>query len=132
VKQAKQAKQAAEKAARQKARTCPPSGYYGVCADGKRWKAQISYDNKPHSLGTFGTRQEAALAYDREARQCGKAKPLNYESIAAAEEAVAQAQAELAPTQPNPEGTLKKRKSLPSPGECEEPSAKRSRVSGAG
>jgi hypothetical protein len=35
------------------------------------------------------TKQEAALAYDREARPCGEDKPLNYESIEAAEEAAA-------------------------------------------
>jgi hypothetical protein len=51
----------------------------------------IRYDNKQHRLGTFDTKQEAALAYDREARQCGKGKPLNYESIAAAGEAAAAA-----------------------------------------
>jgi hypothetical protein len=62
-----------------------------VTADRKRWKAQIYYDNKSHSLGSFGTKQEAALAYDREARQCGKDKPLNYENIRAAEEAAVQA-----------------------------------------
>jgi hypothetical protein len=72
----------------------PASGFYGVRASGKRWKSQINYDNKKHSLGTFDTKQEAALAYDREARQCGKDKPLNYESIAAAQDAAAQAQAE--------------------------------------
>jgi hypothetical protein len=60
-----------------------------VAASGKRWKASITYDNKKHYLGTFCTKQEAALAYDREARQCGEDKPLNYESIAAAEEAAA-------------------------------------------
>jgi hypothetical protein len=46
------------------------------------------------SLGSFDTKEEAALAYDREARQCRKDKPLNYESIAAAEEAAATAAAQ--------------------------------------
>jgi hypothetical protein len=67
---------------------------YGVSADKKRWASRIHYDNKQHSLGFFDTKQEAALAYDREARQCGEDKPLNYESIATAEEAAVQAQAE--------------------------------------
>jgi hypothetical protein len=62
-----------------------------VRASGKRWRAEIHYDGKTHNLGTFDTKQEAALAYDREARQRGKDKPLNYESIAAAEEAAAAA-----------------------------------------
>jgi hypothetical protein len=86
----------------------PASGFYGVRASGKRWQASFAYDSKNHSLGSFDTKQEAALAYDRAARQCGKDKPLNYESIAAAEEAAAQAHAEhtLAhpqqPQQPRP------------------------------
>jgi hypothetical protein len=67
----------------------PPSGFYGVTANKKRWEAQIYYDSKKHHLGTFDTKQEAALAYDREARQYGKGKQLNYESIKAAEEAAA-------------------------------------------
>jgi hypothetical protein len=69
----------------------PASGFYGVYAGGKRWKASIRYDNKKHHLGYFDTKQEAALAYDREARQCGEDRPLNYESIKAAEEAAAAA-----------------------------------------
>jgi hypothetical protein len=83
----------------------PASGYYGVAAVGKRWKAQIYYDGKNRYLGRFDTKQEAALAYEREARQRGEDKPLNYESIKAAEEAAAKAQAEHAlahPKQPQP------------------------------
>jgi hypothetical protein len=83
----------------------PASGFYGVSASGKRWTAQITYDSKQHHLGNFDTKQEAALAYDREARQCGKDKLLNYESINAAEEAAVQAQAEhilMHPKQPKP------------------------------
>jgi hypothetical protein len=72
----------------------PTSGFYGVRAAKKRWQATICYDNKTHFLGSFGTKQEAALAFDREARQCGQDKPLNYESIAAAEAAAVQAQTE--------------------------------------
>jgi hypothetical protein len=87
----------------------PASGYYGVSAIGKRWQARITYGGEKHYLGTFATKQEAALAYDRAARECGGEKPLNYESIKAAEEAAAEAQAEMfadalvaGPWQPNP------------------------------
>jgi hypothetical protein len=69
----------------------PTSGFYGVSASKKRWKATICYDSKKHHLGSFHTKQEAALAYDRAARQCGEDKSLNYESIEAAEEAAAAA-----------------------------------------
>jgi hypothetical protein len=72
-----------------------PSGFHGVCASGKRWQARISYGGKTHSIGSFDTKQEAALAYDREAREHGGGKKkLNYESIDAAEEAATQAEAE--------------------------------------
>jgi hypothetical protein len=88
----------------------PASGFYGVSASGKRWQAKIRYDRKYHNLGTFDTKQEAALAYDREARQCGEDKLMNHESIKAAEEAAVQAQAEhilvhdmcAGPQQPKP------------------------------
>jgi hypothetical protein len=77
-----------------------------VTASGKRWRAQIYYGNKQHGLDTYATKQEAALAYDREARQCGEDKPLNYESIKAAEEEAVQAQAEHALTPTHPKHTL--------------------------
>jgi hypothetical protein len=88
----------------------PASGFYGVSAIQKRWLATISYDSKKHNLGSFDTKQEAALAYDREARQCGKDKLLNFESIKAAEEAAERAQLEhnlehdmcAGPKQPKP------------------------------
>jgi hypothetical protein len=67
-----------------------------VYAYGKRWKAQIYYGGKKHGLGRFDTKQEAALAYDRAARECGEEKLLmNYDSTEAAEGAAAEAQAEM-------------------------------------
>jgi hypothetical protein len=84
--------------------------FYGVTTNKKRWEAKICYDSKQHHLGTFDTKQEAALAYDRAVRQCGEDKPLNYESIKVAEDAAVQAQAEhilvhdmcAGPKQPKP------------------------------
>jgi hypothetical protein len=72
----------------------PALGFYGVSAKKKWWAVMIYYDSKNCHLGCFDTKQEAALAYDREARKCGEDKLLNYESIRAAEEAAAEAQAE--------------------------------------
>jgi hypothetical protein len=76
----------------------PSSGYCGVYAKKKRWQASFLFGGKRRHLGTFDTKQEAALAYDREARQCGGEKPLNYESMEGAEEAATKAQAEYSLT----------------------------------
>jgi hypothetical protein len=43
-----------------------------------RWRARINYDCKQYSLGSFNSGQEAALAYDKEARKSGGGKMLNY------------------------------------------------------
>mmetsp|Transcript_22192 Transcript_22192/g.53086 ORF Transcript_22192/g.53086 Transcript_22192/m.53086 type:complete len:412 (+) Transcript_22192:282-1517(+) len=58
------------------------SGYYGVSADrsGKKWVATIHVrGGKALNLGTFRTREEAAMAFDREAfAQRGAAANLNF------------------------------------------------------
>jgi hypothetical protein len=76
----------------------PPSGFYGVSAKGKRWRAEINYSGKKHYLGSFATKEEAALTHDKQARQCGEEKQLNYHSIKAAEEAAAHAHAQAGVT----------------------------------
>jgi hypothetical protein len=45
------------------------SGYRGVYRRRKRWAAIISVAGKPVHIATFDTRQEAALAWDRRARE---------------------------------------------------------------
>ena len=73
----------------------------------------LHYGGKNHHLGTFDTKQEAALTYDREARQCGEEKPLNYESMEGAEEAATKAQAEYALTLGPPKAKPRPAPALP-------------------
>jgi hypothetical protein len=55
------------------------SGFYGVTASGSRWRARISYDGSMHDIGGFGTKEEAAAAYDKAARaQIGESTVCNY------------------------------------------------------
>lgn len=47
----------------------PSSGFYGVSANKNKWRAKLHCDGKTHCLGTFNTKQEAAAAHDKAARQ---------------------------------------------------------------
>jgi superfamily II DNA/RNA helicase len=82
------------------------SGYHGVGVSRNLWGARITISGKRAYLGSYNTREEAALAYDRAAVQMNKdtwrrsgerdsvvqrAKPLNFESLAVGEEAAASA-----------------------------------------
>jgi hypothetical protein len=52
-----------------KKRPRPKPGFCGVGANGNRWQARINYDGQNHSLGSFDTKEHAAAAHDRAARQ---------------------------------------------------------------
>lgn len=43
------------------------SGFKGVNKNGNRWQANIYKDNKRYCVGSFGTKKEAAEAYDKAA-----------------------------------------------------------------
>ena len=71
------------------------------------WNARINIiDGQQRYCGSFGTKEEAALAYDRAAREHRPDLPTNYESIEAANQAADQVEVrhELAwqPQQPRP------------------------------
>jgi hypothetical protein len=46
--------------------------YVGVTKDGGKWRARIKVDGKWESPGTYVTQKEAALAFDRRAREVGR------------------------------------------------------------
>ena len=110
----------AEYRATSRPRDLPPSGYYGVSASNDRWQAWIKYGGKRHYIGSFRTKQEAACAYDQEARRCGEEKPLNYSTLE---------QAKAEPDQARAERECKKRKRLPARARLHDggPPAKRTR-----
>lgn len=60
----------------------PISGFFGVSMWGMRWQARIDYLDRPNvHIGTYNTREEAAAAYDRAAREHGGTLPkCNYPS----------------------------------------------------
>ena len=73
----------------------PASGFYGVTKQRSNWNARIIIDGQQRlHCGSFGTKEEAALAYDRAAREHRPDLPTNYESIEAAEAAADRAKAE--------------------------------------
>ena len=71
----------------------PTSGFYGVTATDRKWKAQITYGGKKRNLGRYDTKEEAAVAYDAAARAHAPGRPLNYETVEAGKQAAAKAEA---------------------------------------
>ena len=50
-------------------RALPASGFFGVRANGNKWRAELRYNGKCYPVGTtFGSKEEAAIAYDRAAK----------------------------------------------------------------
>ena len=41
------------------------TGLIGVCKKGEKYRADICYDGTRHNLGTFDTKEQAGMAYDR-------------------------------------------------------------------
>jgi hypothetical protein len=61
----------------------------------KKWRAKLNYERKSHSLGSYDTREEAAAAYDKAARQqLGAGAVCNFETAEQGKAAVAQVRLE--------------------------------------
>ena len=43
----------------------PKTGLIGVSKDGRKYVASIRYDGTKHRLGSFDTKEQAGIAYDR-------------------------------------------------------------------
>lgn len=58
------------------------SGYRGVSPNGNYWRAYISTNKKQIHLGTYRTKEEAAMVYDKKAREMfGKFSVTNFNSV---------------------------------------------------
>lgn len=72
----------AQNMANSRIRSVNTSGFKGVTRNGRGWSAQISVDGITRYIATFATPQEAALAYDKKAREVyGEFARLNYAAV---------------------------------------------------
>lgn len=73
----------------------PKSGFYGVSASGRRWKATLCFNGERYQLGSYNTKEEAAATYDKTSRKRKVPESLcNYGSLEEAEAAASLAVSE--------------------------------------
>ena len=93
----------------------PKSGFYGVRANGKKWQVTLCYAGKLHCLGSFNTKQEAAVAHDKAARQHkGNDAACNFPSVGEGDAAAALASSEWERENPEAMKPRAKRELAPS------------------
>jgi hypothetical protein len=81
----------------------PKSGFYGVRASDEKWASRLYYDGKHHSLGRFNTKEEAAVVYDKAAREHkGSAAVCNFANPAEGQAASSAAVGEWKPQPAQP------------------------------